>query len=66
MRRLQDAFFSEFSQKRIALATGRRIITINLPVVGEAVWWTETKMRNTLKNMKTVGLQNKPPLSVSL
>jgi hypothetical protein len=31
-----------FPQKRIALSYGRRIIAINLPVVGKAVCWTET------------------------
>ena len=46
------------TKKRIALATGRRIIAINLPVVVEAVCGIETQMRNTLTNMKQDGLQN--------
>ena len=50
-------------KKRIALATGRRIIAINLPVVGEAVCRTETQMRNTLTNMKQDGLQNRPSIT---
>jgi hypothetical protein len=37
-----SAFPGEFHQKRIALAADRRIIAINLPVVGEAACWTET------------------------
>jgi hypothetical protein len=36
------------TKKRIALAAGRRIIAINLPVVGEAVCRTETQMRKVL------------------
>jgi hypothetical protein len=40
------------TQKRIALAAGRRIIANNLPVVGEAVCRMETQMRNSLTNMK--------------
>jgi hypothetical protein len=40
------------TKKRIALAAARRIIASNLPVVGEAVCWTKTQMRNTLTNMK--------------
>jgi hypothetical protein len=46
-----SSFTGEFRKKRIALAAGRRIIAIKLPVVGEAVYGTETQMRNTLTNM---------------
>jgi hypothetical protein len=60
MAQCQVAFSCEFPQIRIALATGGRIIAINLPVVGEAVCRMETQMRNTLTNMKQDGLQNRP------
>ena len=47
MAQCQVAFSCEFPQIRIALAAGRRIIAINLPVVGEAVCRTETQVAQT-------------------